>query len=213
MPNKSTRVLVVEDEIFVQQLIADGLRNAGYQVEAATDINSAIEIVERFDPHVVMTDLDFGGGPDGADLLNKVHEEKPWIGMIVLTAHASPELAVRANSRIPSQAIYLVKSELASLEQLYKTVNESLSNSKVYYNPIVNSEGKFVLSASQCEILKYMAEGLSNAGIAEKKNVSLRATESLIQRTFQALEIKNDPNFNSRIIAVRLWQQGKVVVG
>jgi DNA-binding NarL/FixJ family response regulator len=58
-----------------------------------------------------------------------------------------------------------------------------------------------------------MAEGLSNAGIAEKKNVSLRATESLIQRTFQALEIKNDPNFNSRIIAVRLWQQGKVVVG
>ena len=77
MVNRNTRALVVEDEIFVQQLIADGLRNAGYQVKSAADINSAIEIVENFDPHVVMTDLDFGGGPDGADLLNKVHEEKP----------------------------------------------------------------------------------------------------------------------------------------
>lgn len=213
MPNKNTKVLVVEDEVFVQQLVADGLRNAGYKVKAATDINTAIEIVENFDPHVVMTDLDFGGGADGADLLNKVHEEKPWIGMIVLTAHASPELAVSANSRIPRQTIYLVKSELASLDQLYQAVDESISNSKVYDIPVVNSDGKFVLSASQCEILKYMAEGLSNTGIAEKKKVSLRATESLIQRTFQALEIKNDPNLNSRIIAVRLWQQGKVVVG
>ena len=189
------------------------MRNAGYKVETASDINSAIQIVENFDPHVVMTDLDFGGGPDGADLLNRIHEEKPWMGMIVLTAHSSPELAVSANSRIPNQAIYLVKSELVSLDQLYKAVDESISNSKVYDNPVVNSDGKFVLSASQCEILKYMAEGLSNTGIAEKRDVSLRATESLIQRTFQALEIKNDPNFNSRIIAVRLWQQGKVVVG
>ena len=213
MPKKNTKVLVVEDEIFVQQLIADGLRNEGYQVETASDISSAIEIIENFDPHVVMTDLDFGGGPDGADLLNRVHEEKPWMGMIVLTAHSSPELAVRANSRIPSQAIYLVKSDLTSLDQLYAAVKDSISNSKVYDNPVVNSDGKFVLSASQCEILKYMAEGLSNTGIAAKRNVSLRATESLIQRTFQALEVKNDPNLNSRILAVRLWQQGKVVVG
>lgn len=213
MPKKNTKVLVVEDEIFVQQLIADGLRNEGYKVETASDISSAIEIIENFDPHVVMTDLDFGGGPDGADLLNRVHEEKPWMGMIVLTAHSSPELAVRANSRIPSQAIYLVKSDLTSLDQLYAAVKDSISNSKVYDNPVVNSDGKFVLSASQCEILKYMAEGLSNTGIAAKRNVSLRATESLIQRTFQALEVKNDPNLNSRILAVRLWQQGKVVVG
>ena len=213
MPKKNTKVLVVEDEIFVQQLIADGLRNEGYKVETASDISSAIEIIENFDPHVVMTDLDFGGGPDGADLLNRVHEEKPWMGMIVLTAHSSPELAVRANSRIPAQAIYLVKSDLTSLDQLYAAVKDSISNSKVYDNPVVNSDGKFVLSASQCEILKYMAEGLSNTGIAAKRNVSLRATESLIQRTLQALEVKNDPNLNSRILAVRLWQQGKVVVG
>ena len=213
MPNTNTKILVVEDEIFVQQLVADGLRNAGFKVETASDINSAMEIVETFVPHVVMTDLDFGGGPDGADLLNKVHEEMPWVGMIVLTAHSAPELAVGADSRIPSQAIYLVKSELDSLDQLYQAVEDSISSSKIYDNPVVNAEGKFVLSPAQCEILKFMAEGLSNTGIALKRNVSIRATESLIQRTFLALEIKNDPNINSRIMAVRLWQQGKVVAG
>lgn len=213
MPNTNTKILVVEDEVFIQQLVADGLRNVGFKVETASDINSAMEIVETFVPHVVMTDLDFGGGPDGADLLNKVHEEMPWVGMIVLTAHSSPELAVGADSRIPSQAIYLVKSELDSLDQLYQAVEDSISSSKIYDNPVVNAEGKFVLSPAQCEILKYMAEGLSNTGIALKRNVSIRATESLIQRTFLALEIKNDPNINSRIMAVRLWQQGKVVAG
>ena len=213
MSNKTTKVLVVEDEVFVQQLIADGLRHAGYVVETASNITSAIEIIADFDPHVVMTDLDFGGGPDGADLLNRVHEEKPWIGMVVVTSHSSPELAVRSNSRIPSQAIYLVKSDLTSLDVLYSAVDNSLSNSKAYDKPVMNSEGKFILSPAQCEILRYMAEGLSNTGIAAKRNVSVRATESLIQRTFQALEVKNDPNLNSRILAVRLWQQGKVVAG
>lgn len=213
MVNKNTKVLVVEDEIFVQQLIADGLRHAGYLVETASNINSAIDILSEFDPHVVMSDLDFGGGPDGADLLNRVHEEKPWVGMIVLTSHSSPELAVGLKSRIPAQAIYLVKTDLTSLDQLYSAVTDSISNSPIYDKPVINANGKFVLSPAQCEILKYMAEGLSNTGIAARKNVSIRSTESLIQRTLQALELKNDPNINSRVIAVRLWQQGKVVVG
>jgi hypothetical protein len=40
----------------------------------------------------------------------------------------------------------------------------------------------------------------------------LRAAEALIQRTFVALGVNGDSTINPRVVAVRKWQQGKVVV-
>jgi hypothetical protein len=57
-----------------------------------------------------------------------------------------------------------------------------------------------------------LALGSSNASIAASREISLRAAEALIQRTFAALGIKGDPDLNSRLIAVRMWQSGKVIV-
>jgi DNA-binding NarL/FixJ family response regulator len=68
------------------------------------------------------------------------------------------------------------------------------------------------VSSSQGEILKMVADGLTNSAIAQNKGISLRAAEALVQRTFLALGVKNDPNLNPRVIASRMWQQGKVIV-
>ena len=57
-----------------------------------------------------------------------------------------------------------------------------------------------------------LADGLSNASIARERGITLRAAEALIQRTFVAMGVKGDPNLNSRVVAVRLWQLGKVIV-
>jgi DNA-binding NarL/FixJ family response regulator len=57
-----------------------------------------------------------------------------------------------------------------------------------------------------------IAEGFTNSAIAARRGTSLRATETLVQRTFATLGIKNDEEFNPRILAVRLWQSDKVVI-
>ena len=57
-----------------------------------------------------------------------------------------------------------------------------------------------------------LADGLSNASIAKERDITLRAAEALIQRTFIALGVNGDPNVNPRVVAVRMWQQGKVAV-
>jgi DNA-binding NarL/FixJ family response regulator len=77
--------------------------------------------------------------------------------------------------------------------------------------PRDNSE-KLVISSNQAEILRMLADGLSNASIARERGITLRAAEALIQRTFVAMGVKGDPNLNSRVVAVRLWQLGKVIV-
>jgi DNA-binding NarL/FixJ family response regulator len=212
-PQRKVKVLIAEDEEFIRNLVANSLDKSGYETCKVGNVSDALAAMETFDPHVIISDLDFGPGPDGADLLTKVNQDKPWTGMIVLTAHASPELAVHGKSRIPKSAIYLVKSRLDSVENLLSAIEESIIKSTPELNEAAASEGKIVLSTSQCEILRMMADGLSNAAIAEERGITLRAAEALIQRTFQALGIKSDPKVNSRVVAVRMWQQGKVVLG
>jgi len=206
------KVLLVEDEEFTRVLIRDSLTKIGMTVVDVANVSTALSVIDDFDPHVVVSDLDLGPGPDGADLLYKVEQTRPWTGMVVLTAHASPELALHGASRIPENATYLVKSQISSTEYLKAAIEESIAHPGVVNALKKNSEDQFVISTTQGEILRMIADGLSNAAIARERDVTLRAAEALIQRTFAALGVKGDPDMNSRVIAVRLWQQGKVVV-
>ena len=75
---KAIRVLLVEDEDFTRNMVGEMLGASGISVLPVASVAEAIKTIDEFDPHVVLTDLDLGHGPDGADLLTKVHEERPW---------------------------------------------------------------------------------------------------------------------------------------
>ena len=213
MNQKNTlRILVADDEEFTQVMMQELLSGAGFEVKSVGSVKEALTVVDQFEPHVVISDLNFGPGPSGAELLTRISLDAPWIGLVILTSHASPELAVAAAGEIPTHAIYLVKSELTSVISLVSAIHASLSNS----DPAVFRENPqkdlIQISTSQAEVLRLMAEGFSNAAIADYRKTSVRATEGLIQRTFSALGIDSDSDRNPRIMAVKIWQQGKVVV-
>ena len=207
------RVLVAEDEEFTLNLLREVLEGANFQVEAVKSVAEAIERVASFDPHAVVTDLNFGvAGPSGADLLQFIEREHPWVGKVVLTSHASPALAIPNGVAIPEGVTYLVKSELGAISDLVGAVEDSISHSATHHARPEMENDRIVISSTQGEILLLLAEGYTNAAIARKRGTSLRATETLVQRTFASLGIKSDEDFNPRVLAVRMWQQGKVVV-
>ena len=206
------RVLLVEDEDFTCTMVGEMLSASGITVRPVASVAEALNVIDEFDPNVVLTDLDLGDGPDGADLLTKVAEERPWTGMVVMTAHASPEIAINDASRIPEQAGYIVKSEIHSIQNLISVIQESIIMPGNFNGSDSESEEKITITTSQAEILRMIADGLSNTSIAEARGISLRAAEALIQRTFVALGVNGDSSINPRVVAVRKWQQGKVVV-
>ena len=212
MNSKIIRVLLVEDEEFTRNMVSEMLTTSGVTVASVDSVTKAISMIESFDPHVVLTDLDLGNGPDGADLLLKVFKERPWTGMVIMTAHASPELAINDASRIPHPAVYIVKSEIKSISNLLLAIEESIEKTGKFQQSSAPSGEKITITVSQAEILHMLADGLSNASIAKERGITLRAAEALIQRTFIALGVNSDPNVNPRVVAVRLWQQGKVAV-
>ena len=209
---KTMRVLVVEDEDFTRTMVGEMLSASGLDVRTVSSVTEAIRSMEEFDPHVVLTDLDLGHGPDGADLLTKISQERPWTGMVVMTAHASPELAIKDASRIPEQAGYIVKSEIHSIQNLISVLEDSIVMPGNFNDTESGVEQKITITATQAEILRMIADGLSNSAIAEARGITLRAAEALIQRTFTALGVTGNSTINPRVAAVRKWQQGKVVV-
>jgi len=210
--NKVIKVLLAEDEAFTRAIVTESLTNAGMNVRSVGSVIEALAVIDSFDPHVVLTDLDLGPGPDGADLLSKIFRERPWTGMVAMTAHASPELAVSGTGRIPESTVYIVKSQISTIQNLVKAVEDSISKSDQSHQQPKDIGEKIVISSHQAEILRMLADGQSNASIARERGITLRAAEALIQRTFVALGVKGDPDMNSRVVAVRLWQLGKVVV-
>jgi DNA-binding NarL/FixJ family response regulator len=207
------RVLIAEDEEFTLNLLRDVLEGAKFQVESVQNVADAIAKIASFDPHAVITDLNFGvSAPSGADLLQFIEKNHPWIGKVVLTSHASPNLAIASSVPIPDGVIYLVKSELGSISELIAAVEGSITKSNLGSSKPVLENNRIVISSTQSEILLLLAEGYTNSAIARKRGTSLRATETLIQRTFASLGIQANEDFNPRVLAVRMWQQGKVVV-
>ena len=207
------RVLVAEDEEFTLNLLREILTDAMFEVIGVKSVTEAIQAIESFDPHAVITDLNFGvNAPTGADLLNFLHEERPWIGKIILTSHASPNLALPRGTELPPNVIYLVKSELQTIASLSSAITDSMSQINASTVIPVLDNQRIVVSETQGEILRLMAEGYTNQAIAKRRGTSLRATEALVQRTFASLGLKPDDEFNPRILAVRMWQEDKVVI-
>jgi DNA-binding NarL/FixJ family response regulator len=206
------RVLLVEDEEFTRAMVAGALEAAGHDVRGASSAAEALVALNGFEPHVVIADLDLGSGPSGADLLHRVAEESPWVGLVVLTAHAAPSLALPAGTRLPDRVVYLIKSDVSSGRDLQGAMNAAIADAEPALPVAEDAEGRPVISRVQGEVLRLIAEGYSNHGIAEIRGTSMRATESLVHRTFTALGLGNDKRMSPRVQAVRMWQQGRVSV-
>lgn len=96
-------VLVVDDEPFVCETLADVLVGAGYRVETAQDGPTARSRLEQLGDQVDCVLLDIRLAPpsqtdelDGIDLLRLLKARSPGVGVIIMTAYASVDNAVAA---------------------------------------------------------------------------------------------------------------------
>lgn len=94
------RILVVDDEPSLRQLMDVGLRRVGYEVTLASSVSEAIDTLEKaaspFD--LVITDLMLGDGV-GMQVLDRARALSTDTQVIMVTAHGSVEIAVDAIGR------------------------------------------------------------------------------------------------------------------
>ena len=82
-----TRILVVDDESYVRDLLKRVLTRRGHEVDVAADGEAALELMGEHRYDLVLTDVVMPG-IDGFDLLRRVKATYPAVTVIVLTGYA-----------------------------------------------------------------------------------------------------------------------------
>jgi two-component system response regulator PilR (NtrC family) len=91
----NTRILVVDDERAIRDLLAEALREAGYEVVSAGEGEEALRILREENVHIAICDIRMPG-MDGIELLGHIRDVSPETVVILVTAFASVETAVNA---------------------------------------------------------------------------------------------------------------------
>ena len=92
---KKHRVLVVDDDGDILQLLKKWLEGDGFEVITANSGEEALAEMEKARPNLVITDL-FMGGMSGLDLLSRIHDDDPLLPVIMLSGQARIPDAVKA---------------------------------------------------------------------------------------------------------------------
>ncbi|MCL4479811.1 MAG: response regulator [Deltaproteobacteria bacterium] len=93
--NGNVRILVVDDESSIRELIKEYLSIEGYQVDTASDGNNAYEYMRHSYYDIIITDLEMPG-LNGIELLEKANKEGLNHKFIILTGFGTVETAITA---------------------------------------------------------------------------------------------------------------------
>ncbi|MBV9747306.1 MAG: response regulator [Acetobacteraceae bacterium] len=89
------KVLVVDDEVGVTEVLESILTDAGYRAETATSGEEALQRIAAGVPDIIVLDLRMPG-LDGPSLLRALRNEASWAAIPVIAMSSLPEEAVAA---------------------------------------------------------------------------------------------------------------------
>ena len=213
------RVALAEDHA----LVRDGLTRL-VEAEAdldlvgvATDLPDLLALADKADPDVVVTDIRMPPTrvDEGIQAASWLRENKPRTGVVVLSQYASPSLALALLGDGSAGRGYLLKHRVAGAAELAGAIRTVAGGGSVIDPSVVDElvsartgrRGSALswLTPRESEILAGMAQGRSNAGIAESLYLSERAVEKHINSLFSKLGLREEKDVNRRVKAVLLY--------
>ncbi|MFE4971883.1 response regulator [Kitasatospora sp. NPDC056651] len=207
-----TRVLVADDQTVVREGIVMllGLLPGIEVVGAAGDGEEAVSLTERHHPDVVLMDLRMPRC-DGVEATRRIRAAHPETEVVVLTTYADDDSlfpALRAGARgyltkdagaeEIARAIANVRSGAAGLSpQVQLRLLERLSEQGAHSGPAPGQPATRPgalpdgLTVREAEVLALIAEGLSNAEIAQRLFVSQATVKTHINNLFAKTAVRD----------------------
>lgn len=205
-------ILVVEDDEGTRLSLRDYLELEGYGVVTAEDGWKALQMVEKFQPQLVITDISMPN-LDGYAFLKSLRQKPAWrlLPVILLTAHT--ETQERVQGYQVGCDVYLAKP--FELEEIGAVVRNLLERSQLiqtawlqYREPPeekitpmkpsapINAEAllnshSVSLTGREQDVLDLLSEGLSNAQIAASLYLSPRTIEKYVTSLLRKTETSN----------------------
>ncbi|NVL89981.1 MAG: response regulator [Desulfobacterales bacterium] len=90
-----SKILVIDDEHSIRKLLNISLTHKGYEVLTAEDGEKGVEIFQRENPPIILTDIKMPG-IDGIEVLRRIKQINPKAEVIVITGHGDMDMAIRS---------------------------------------------------------------------------------------------------------------------
>lgn len=207
------RVIVADDAMLIRSGLSRLLSDAGVDVVGeAGDARDLLRMVSLERPDVALVDIRMPPTftDEGLVAARQIRSGYPATAVLVLSQHLEPRYAERLLTDQPGGVGYLLKERVSDIAVLIDAMNR-VTESECVLDPTIVSQLMKArepsaplnrLSAREMDTLALLAEGRSNAGIAERLAVSERTVESLCAQVFRKLDLVPDADTNRRVLAV-----------
>ena len=209
MPEEKIRIAVIEDEALFREMLVGALsREARLEVVGTADnAEKAIALARAAKPDVMLMDIELAGDMDGIEAALEIKRARPEIGIVILSSHDDPRYVTSLPLGESAGWAYLLKQTVHDLSAVILAI-EGCVRGMVVMDPSMMAklrprEGSEVgrLTSRQQDVLRLLAEGFSNAGIARKLVLEERSIEGYINVIYQHLGLSGESEINMRVKA------------
>jgi DNA-binding NarL/FixJ family response regulator len=210
-------VVVAEDNL----LVREGLRSLLDSQEEVTvvgdcaDYDSLLATVEQVNPDVVVTDIRMPptGTDEGVRAARQFRRTHPRMGVIVLSQYTDSGYAVALMEDGSDRRAYLLKERMFEPAQLLSAIRQVNAGHSVVDPAVVDAllnrrrtESPLeALTVRETEILREIAQGLTNAAIGKILYISEKSVQKHIGSIFAKLGLVEDSVSHRRVQAVLVY--------
>jgi DNA-binding NarL/FixJ family response regulator len=213
------RVVVAEDSLLVREGLVQ-LLTATPDVEVVAvceDSDGVLSAIAEHAVDVILTDIRMppSGTDEGIRLAATLRDTHPEIGVVVISQHDDPGYALRLFAQGSDRRGYLLKERVHDREQLASAVRSVAGGGSVIDPKVVEAllatktRGQdsplAALTPREREVLGEIAQGKSNAAIAESLVLTKRAVEKHINAIFLKLNLAYVEDVSKRVKATLLF--------
>jgi DNA-binding NarL/FixJ family response regulator len=218
-PRQAIRVVIADDAYLVREALKHLMAGlaAVTVVGECDDARAVPSIVDSERADLLVTDIRMppSGEDEGIRLATTLRRTHPALGVIVLSTYAEAAYALRLFEEGSDSRGYLLKDRIRDRRQLLDAVvtvadGGSVIDPKIVED-LVNSQHGMTgsrlhdLTPREVETLALVAEGKSNAAIADALVLTKRAVEKHVNAIFAKLELGDPEQVSRRVTAALVY--------
>ncbi len=213
MTDSPIRTVVADDSVLLRDGIVRLLDDSGFDVVAAVgDAEALLDAVTELDPQLCLVDVRMPPTHtnEGLRAAIEIRRRHPHIAVVVLSQYVEERYAADLLTGNVAGVGYLLKDRVIAVGDFVAALKRVVAGGSAVdadvVSQIVGRSRRTLdldrLTPREREVLTLMAEGLSNAGIAERLVVSGGAVEKHISNVFVKLGLEPEDGAHRRVLAV-----------
>lgn len=210
------RVILADDSVLFREALAAALGTAGLDVVGqAGDLADLLALVGREAPDLAVIDVRMPptGTTEGLDAAVRIRRDHPGVAVLILSNVVETRHVVQLLRDTPIGIGYLLKDRVANLSELVDAARRVVAGGSVVDPEVVSrllgrarAHGPLdELTRRERTVLELMAEGRSNAAIADRLALTEKTVEGHVRIILSKLGLEPDASDHRRVLAVLTW--------